>query len=420
MDAVFSTADWFEGLDSARRPGQPPSWCKNVHIGSSRIAVTVNNDIGISDLSVDVGSDVLVVCCATHSDALVVRNVHVDAGTPAAKWSIKSRTLRVAVTCDLVSPMLLPLQLPMYSHSSNVDVGVPPRMAETVTHREASVANSLQSTFASIAEFNRSADRIDALASAVHSKTMAVIGRRTSASCGKDMSDLQVEDAVDCEPICVEGLALFEDSERMYGPPTVSTGQQWWPAGLAMLRLLREHPEVVPGDRPCKVVEIGSGLGLVGMFVGKHWPNSSVLLTDMERALPALVKGVVANFPEEELERVKVQALPWGPVGKTECEEIGMPDVVLGADVCYRNDLTDLALWTLCRLRAPCTLIAIADREGAVHNFTTACARCGITFGAPWHVPGSEVERAALLFASHDIFIFRLFCPRRVASPSDG
>mmetsp|Transcript_27056 Transcript_27056/g.77641 ORF Transcript_27056/g.77641 Transcript_27056/m.77641 type:complete len:419 (+) Transcript_27056:173-1429(+) len=411
MDEEFSATEWFEGLISALTPDSPPSWSKSIDIGASSVVVAIADHVCVDDLIVDAGLDRLVVRCRDHAEALVIGGVYMEEATAVARWNVKRRTLRIAVKHASV-PNLSTLPPSQRLEESDRETA-PSSVREAWTSsaaREAAVESSLQDTFASITEFDCCAKRMSALAGKLHNTALALVSQDNSVARSTETA-AEKANICDCEPISLEGLTLFEDSSRMYASPAISTGQVWWPAGLAMTRFLREHSHVLPASGPFSVLEIGSGLGLLGMFVAKHWPEASVLLTDVETALPPLARSVATNFSDEEMERVKVQALPWGPVGEAECTAVGAPDVVLGSDVCYRRDLTELVLWTVCRLGAPCALIALADREGSLDSFADSCVRHNITFEERGHFRGSELKREDVLTAQTDIYIYQLFVP---------
>jgi len=345
-----------------------------------------------------------------HPQALLVRGVRVKEATQVARWSFKHRTLSIAVAQLNDDTSEEDEHLQVCEQVCQVTITLPPTTA--------SVASTLQSTFDSIAKFDRCASRFNALATNLHTKAIAMVSQRPKNPTREGNACCSTGSEHHVEPI-VEGLQLLEQPNLMYGAPAISTGQLWWPAAVAMVRTLRAHPNLLPAHVPFKALEIGSGMGLVGMFVAKTWPQASVLLSDVETALPLLSKNVAANFAQDAgtLDRISVQALPWGPVGETECASLVVTlDVVLGSDVCYRRDLTELVLWTLCRLRAPCTLISLGDREGSRDHFVSACALHGIILGAQWHFSGSEVERPNLIMAQSGVYMYELILPGSTSS----
>ena len=88
-------------------------------------------------------------------------------------------------------------------------------------------------------------------------------------------------------------------------------------------------PEIIaPG---CRVLELGSGCGLVGMAMAKYHPSRpEVTLTDHGEALAMLEKNVSGA------ERCNVLDADWN----TDCD-LGTFDVIVGTDVMYAPGLIE-------------------------------------------------------------------------------
>lgn len=455
MDDPFDEAAWFDGLAELLEPDSNPSWCKNVCVGHGSVTVVVAAHVLVDDLSVDVGQDALVVRCAQDPEALVLRDVQVDVGAGAVRWSSRRHTLRAAIrhgisiesrpctgseeavnaatpTCEALEALeaTVASTASPYTCGQNVPLAADPsetgrEQTARGTSDASSVSEALQGAFAAIKEFDRRVSRVSQFAARVHEKTLAVVGRdaATEPQATSPADGGAVEGPAPpptLHPISVEGLQLVEDPEMMYGSWVVSTGQILWPAASALIRTLRAEPGLLPDHGgPFRVLEIGAGLGAPGLFIAKHWPMASVVLTDVEGALPLLAKNVATAFPEGApgIERVELAALPWGPTGEAACAALERPDVVLGSDICYRRDLMDLVLWTLCRLRAPRAVLALADRSGSLEDFAAECARREIkVVGTPWKFEGADIWRldaGVQHMAQTDVYVYNLEVPQR-------
>ncbi|XP_007905268.1 EEF1A lysine methyltransferase 3-like [Callorhinchus milii] len=79
-----------------------------------------------------------------------------------------------------------------------------------------------------------------------------------------------------------------------------------------------------------KVIELGSGTGLVGILAVLL--GGDVTLTDLPLVLNQIKDNVSANIPPAELHRTKVHALLWGEDQKFFPNDY---DIILGSDIVY-------------------------------------------------------------------------------------
>ncbi|CCG82618.1 Putative uncharacterized protein [Taphrina deformans PYCC 5710] len=168
----------------------------------------------------------------------------------------------------------------------------------------------------------------------------------TGATPGVKFSDSTY--AVDVTSSC--RLTLAHD-------PLVGTGGLLWPAGEVLARyLLTPSPSLDPAAclRDKKVVEVGSGTGVVGLSCAQTLDlglRGHLILTDLPAVLPILRRNVALNGLAPA---VSVRPLAWGqPVGP----DLANCDVVLAADCVYLEHLFQPLLDTL---------LALMLRPGAV------------------------------------------------------
>ncbi|KAG9410374.1 hypothetical protein AC1031_018407 [Aphanomyces cochlioides] len=118
------------------------------------------------------------------------------------------------------------------------------------------------------------------------------------------------------KPVYTQGIKL---------PYCAGIGGKLWDSSLILTAYLAAHPDIVRNRR---AIELGSGLGLVGMSCA-YLGVTTVMLTDIDDVAPLLAYNVLLNDLQDQ---VGVQALWWG----TSVEMLEPPfDVVLMSDVVY-------------------------------------------------------------------------------------
>ncbi|KAI4367277.1 hypothetical protein MLD38_023034 [Melastoma candidum] len=134
--------------------------------------------------------------------------------------------------------------------------------------------------------------------------------------------------------------------------PSQGLSFQLWPSSLSLLSSLSSPlssllPFSSPHHRPLRILELGSGAGLVGISyaaaLGAH-----VTVTDLPHVLPNLLYNVDLNSSvlRESGGEVSVAQLRWGEI--EDVEKVGREfDLVLAADVVYYDYLYEPLLKTL-------------------------------------------------------------------------
>ncbi|KAG6953228.1 hypothetical protein JG688_00012930 [Phytophthora aleatoria] len=121
-------------------------------------------------------------------------------------------------------------------------------------------------------------------------------------------------------------------------PGNLGIGGKLWDSCLVLTRYLAARREVLVGKQ---VVELGSGLGLVGIFCSLL--GARVTLTDMEEVIPLLDYNIRLNFPEDGPadSSAKGAVAPVLPVARAHLwgdppRDLQMqPDVIVLSDVVY-------------------------------------------------------------------------------------
>ncbi|GAA6046753.1 hypothetical protein JCM3770_003150 [Rhodotorula araucariae] len=143
-----------------------------------------------------------------------------------------------------------------------------------------------------------------------------------------------------------------------------STGHRTWGAATILAHLLaaspsRFFPAVPLGTRPLRVLEVGSGTGLVGLsaaaVLARAGHHAEVTLSDggaePDAVLANLRENVAINAPTEKGVRIRVERLDWGDyvpgaAGRWSPADAANTaerfDVVFGADLAYERGQTAL------------------------------------------------------------------------------
>lgn len=153
-------------------------------------------------------------------------------------------------------------------------------------------------------------------------------------------------------------LALLEDPTGCFGAG--GTGAVLWPAAMALIEHLDAKIQASCLNSP-RALELGAGLGAVGLFLARH-KGCEVVVTELPESLPLLLRNVAENFPAGD--GPQVVPLSWG--NEEQMGTLGSFDLVVGSDVTYRPDcLTDL-LATAARLLRPAgkLFLSLQDRPG--------------------------------------------------------
>ena len=119
-----------------------------------------------------------------------------------------------------------------------------------------------------------------------------------------------------------------------------------WDAGLGFCRYLEKNPSVLAQFRGARVLELGSGTGLVAMFLAAH--GAHTIASDLPHVIPHLSSCVSANgFALREPPTsaagsdgtIMCAGYRWGDPVEPIVSKFGPFSFVIGTDVVYDNDL---------------------------------------------------------------------------------
>ncbi|KAJ7975489.1 Protein N-lysine methyltransferase [Quillaja saponaria] len=156
---------------------------------------------------------------------------------------------------------------------------------------------------------------------------------------------------------CGHSLSIIQSPSSLSTPGV--TGAVMWDSGVILGKFLEHSVDsgmlVLQGK---KVVELGSGCGLVGCIAALL--GGQVILTDLPDRLRLLRKNVEANMRHSDVQgSTKVTELTWGDDPDPEIIEPA-PDYVLGSDVIYSEGAVVDLLATLEKLSGSKTTILLA------------------------------------------------------------
>ncbi|KAH7669207.1 Lysine methyltransferase protein [Dioscorea alata] len=197
---------------------------------------------------------------------------------------------------------------------------------------------------------------------------------------------------------CGRHLSILQSPSSMSTPGV--TGAVMWDSGVVLGKFL-EHA-VDSGKlslKGKKVVELGSGCGLVGCIAALL--GGDVILTDLPDRLKLLRRNVESNLGGGGVRgNADVKELTWGD--ELDFEFIDpLPDFVLGSDVIYSESAVMDLLSTITQLCGGNTTIFLAGelRNDAVLNYFLEAAVEEFTIGCvdqtQWH-PDYRSHRVAL------------------------
>ncbi|KAG4939189.1 hypothetical protein AAZX31_16G114900 [Glycine max] len=187
---------------------------------------------------------------------------------------------------------------------------------------------------------------------------------------------------------CGHSLSILQSPSSL-GTPGV-TGAVMWDSGVVLGKFLEHAVDsgmlVLQGK---KIVELGSGCGLVGCIATLL--GSEVIVTDLPDRLRLLRKNIETNMKHVSLRgSVTATELTWGEDPDPELID-PKPDFVIGSDVVYSEGAVVDLLETLMQLSGPNTTIFLAGelRNDAILEYFLEAAMDNFTIGRVeqtlWH-----------------------------------
>ncbi len=175
-------------------------------------------------------------------------------------------------------------------------------------------------------------------------------------------------------------------------PPTIH-GTRQWPSSWLLIDYLARHP-IPPGSR---VVEIGAGWGLTGIYCAKRF-GANVLAVDKDPA----VFPYLALHAERNGVTVGTLCADFAGLGRS---VLAGADILVGSDVCFWTTMIpELKSLVLRALRAGVSSVLVADP--ARHTFESLakdlCAR-GVAQVTDWRTERPLPRSGRILRASRSL-----------------
>ncbi|XP_078683439.1 protein N-lysine methyltransferase METTL21A-like isoform X1 [Branchiostoma floridae x Branchiostoma belcheri] len=112
------------------------------------------------------------------------------------------------------------------------------------------------------------------------------------------------------------------------------SGQRLWPSAKLLALLMHFNPDILEGAK--NVLELGAGLGVVGIAAAKMAANVKVMITDGEDEVVDLCREhLKRNF---EKDQPQCERLYWGEGLEEFKKQHGTFDLILGSDVVEGKD----------------------------------------------------------------------------------
>ncbi|XP_078601558.1 protein N-lysine methyltransferase METTL21A-like isoform X2 [Branchiostoma floridae x Branchiostoma japonicum] len=128
-------------------------------------------------------------------------------------------------------------------------------------------------------------------------------------------------------------IKVLNWDEGRQGIITLS-GQRLWPSAKLLALLMHHNPDILEGAK--NVIELGAGLGVVGIAAAKMAGHAKVMITDGEDSVVELCREHLRrNF---EKDQPQCEKLFWGEGLEEFKQKHGTFDLILGSDVVEGED----------------------------------------------------------------------------------
>ncbi|GER32741.1 S-adenosylmethionine-dependent methyltransferase domain-containing protein [Striga asiatica] len=155
---------------------------------------------------------------------------------------------------------------------------------------------------------------------------------------------------------CGRSLSILQSPSSLITPGV--TGAVMWDSGIVLGKFLEHSVELgAVSLQGKKVVELGSGCGLVGCIAALL--GAQVVLTDLPDRLKLLRKNIQSNLYGDVRGSASVEELTWGDDLDTDLTDPS-PDFVFGSDVVYSEGAVVDLVHTLTRLCGKQTTVILA------------------------------------------------------------
>ncbi|RUP52329.1 putative methyltransferase-domain-containing protein [Jimgerdemannia flammicorona] len=205
-----------------------------------------------------------------------------------------------------------------------------------------------------------------------------------------------------------EGIPPLNIHEDPVGVWAGGVGSTVWDAGLVLskyLEKLSSEPSQTMIKSRARVIELGSGTGLVGLVFARCFPDAEcIVLTDKSASLPLLKKNLLENaVTGSKTSRVVVEELDWEHTDLIGTALAGPYDVVLLSDCLWYPPIYEPLVKSLSAVAGPSTIVILAyekrDFDKEIEFFKM--------FSQKFAFKDVNSEEQNEQWQSEDIFMFR-------------
>ncbi|KAF1815931.1 hypothetical protein P152DRAFT_446927 [Eremomyces bilateralis CBS 781.70] len=189
------------------------------------------------------------------------------------------------------------------------------------------------------------------------------------------------------------------------------------PQGVGLLEDLLELLKTPPASRPLRIIELGTGTGILGLTFAQCIPNASLVLTDEESGKTLAQRSITATLGgSSALERqtyvdsgqgasARFEPLVWGvQVPKDLSTDTGDPwDIICASDCTYNSDSSPALVSTMAELagqrrdgRDPLIVVGMKRRHDSEEVFFDLMEKSGFEVRDKATIPlapaGADVE----------------------------
>ncbi|KAI8906746.1 putative methyltransferase-domain-containing protein [Gorgonomyces haynaldii] len=129
-----------------------------------------------------------------------------------------------------------------------------------------------------------------------------------------------------------------------------------WPSALILTQYLLHHPHLYQNKR---IVELGAGVGLPGLFLSRMGA-SNVVLCDLDN--PVIISNLKSAIEHNQLRNCQVMAFDWSEHPSIEA------DLIIGADVFYDPKQFETLLSLTAHLTQGCSFITAYQERSSKRN----------------------------------------------------
>ncbi|RUS21957.1 putative methyltransferase-domain-containing protein [Endogone sp. FLAS-F59071] len=199
-------------------------------------------------------------------------------------------------------------------------------------------------------------------------------------------------------------LTMHEDP---VGTWACGIGNTIWDAGLVLskyIEKLSSQPDQTIVKPEARVIELGSGTGLVGLVFAKCFTDAErVVLTDKAACLPLLRKNVKENVETGPESRVVTEELDWERLDLGGSVLAGQYDVILLSDCLWHPPLYEPLVKALSAVAGPSTMVLMAYEK---RNFDEELAFFKL-FSQKFAFKDVKAEEQDERWQSEDIYVFK-------------